>query len=72
VVCMGGIGFTMSIFIDTLAFAGSAATIDSAKIAILVASTCAALLGYGVISAFELARRRMKKRMLKTSRSRSS
>jgi len=65
VVCMGGIGFTMSIFIDTLAFAGSAATIDSAKIAILVASTCAALLGYGVIRAFEMARRRMKSKFFR-------
>jgi NhaA family Na+:H+ antiporter len=50
VVCMGGIGFTMSIFIDTLAFAGTTATVDVAKISILVASTCAALLGGAVIN----------------------
>jgi NhaA family Na+:H+ antiporter len=50
VVCLGGIGFTMSIFIDTLAFAGTPATVDAAKISILVASASAALLGCGVIS----------------------
>lgn len=50
VVCMGGIGFTMSIFIDTLAFADNSAIAGSAKIAILVASLCAGLLGWLVIS----------------------
>lgn len=42
---LGGIGFTMSIFITLLAFQ-DLATIDSAKIAILVASTTAGLIGY--------------------------
>jgi NhaA family Na+:H+ antiporter len=41
---LAGIGFTMSIFITLLAFA-DAQTVVSAKLAILVASTCAALLG---------------------------
>ena len=47
VACLGGIGFTMSIFVDNLAF--DAAThldyINKGKIAILMASTVAALFG---------------------------
>jgi NhaA family Na+:H+ antiporter len=47
VACLGGIGFTMSIFVDNLAF--DAAThmdlINKGKISIIMASTCAALLG---------------------------
>jgi NhaA family Na+:H+ antiporter len=58
VVCMGGIGFTMSIFIDTLAFAGNAATIDAAKVSILIASASAAVLGWAVVSASGSLRRR--------------
>ena len=60
VVCMGGIGFTMSIFIDTLAFAGRPEVIDRAKITILVASACAAFLGLIVINLFEAYRNRIK------------
>lgn len=41
---LAGIGFTMSIFITLLAFS-DVQTVVSAKLAILVASTCAALLG---------------------------
>lgn len=44
VACLGGIGFTMSIFVDTLAFT-HAEMIDRGKIAILMGSTAAALLG---------------------------
>jgi NhaA family Na+:H+ antiporter len=62
VACMGGVGFTMSIFIDVLAFAGNQATIDSAKIAILLSSVVAGALGYAVISAFELWRNRNKRK----------
>lgn len=43
---LGGIGFTMSIFITNLAFAGNAATINEAKMAILLASLSAGVLGY--------------------------
>lgn len=47
VACLGGIGFTMSIFVDNLAFdkATHQSFIDMGKIAILIASTVAALLG---------------------------
>jgi NhaA family Na+:H+ antiporter len=43
---LGGIGFTMSIFISNLAFAGAAPLIDASKIAVLLASTLAGLLGF--------------------------
>lgn len=43
---LGGIGFTMSIFIANLAFAGDAATINAAKMAILLASITAATAGF--------------------------
>ena len=42
---LGGIGFTMSIFVTNLAFAGQAALIDASKIAILTGSLTAGLLG---------------------------
>ena len=43
---LGGIGFTMSIFISNLAFAGAAPVIDASKIAVLLASTLAGVLGF--------------------------
>jgi len=43
---LGGIGFTMSIFITNLAFAGNAALINSAKMSILLASLTAGLMGF--------------------------
>lgn len=43
---LGGIGFTMSIFITNLAFAGSAETINASKMAILLASLAAGAIGY--------------------------
>jgi Na+:H+ antiporter, NhaA family len=43
---LGGIGFTMSIFIANLAFAGQADTITASKIAILLASLAAGLAGF--------------------------
>ncbi len=43
---LAGIGFTMSIFITLLAFAGQPALQDGAKVAILLASLVAGLLGY--------------------------
>jgi len=42
---LAGIGFTMSIFITNLAFAGQPEVINAAKMAILVASASAGLLG---------------------------
>ena len=43
---LGGIGFTMSIFIANLAFIGKADVINSSKIAILLASLSAGLIGF--------------------------
>lgn len=43
---LGGIGFTMSIFITNLAFDGLESTIDASKIAIMIASFIAGLIGY--------------------------
>lgn len=43
---LGGIGFTMSIFITNLAFAGQAEVINAAKMAILIASFTAGVLGF--------------------------
>jgi NhaA family Na+:H+ antiporter len=43
---LGGIGFTMSIFITNLAFAGNQATINAAKMAILLASLTAGTIGF--------------------------
>lgn len=54
VACLGGIGFTMSIFVDSLAFDKQthAEFIDKGKIAILMGSACAALLGSALIILF--------------------
>jgi len=43
---LGGIGFTMSIFIANLAFPGDAGLIDASKMAIFAASFAAGTLGY--------------------------
>lgn len=43
---LGGIGFTMSIFITNLAFAGESNLITASKMAILAASLSAGVLGY--------------------------
>jgi Na+:H+ antiporter, NhaA family len=45
---LGGIGFTMSLFIATLAF-GGAASLDAAKVGILVASALAGLVGAAIV-----------------------
>ncbi|MFI3318740.1 MAG: Na+/H+ antiporter NhaA [Rikenellaceae bacterium] len=53
VACLGGIGFTMSIFVDTLAFGQvSKVFVDEGKIAILIGSIASALLGVILISLF--------------------
>ena len=43
---LGGIGFTMSIFITNLAFSGNPETINASKMAILLASLAAGILGF--------------------------
>jgi NhaA family Na+:H+ antiporter len=43
---LGGIGFTMSIFITNLAFAGNADVITASKIAVLLASLTAGSIGF--------------------------
>ncbi|WP_338767287.1 Na+/H+ antiporter NhaA [Massilia sp. METH4] len=43
---LGGIGFTMSIFIANLAFTGQPAAVDNSKLAILLASLTAGIIGY--------------------------
>lgn len=43
---LGGIGFTMSIFIANLAFAGNAEAVNASKVAILLASLAAGTLGF--------------------------
>jgi len=46
-----GIGFTMSIFISSLAFGGANVDYDTyARLGILMGSTTAAILGYGLLS----------------------
>ena len=46
---LAGIGFTMAIFIASLAFSGSPAYIDSAKIGILIGSLVSAIIGYIIL-----------------------
>ena len=55
VACLGGIGFTMSIFVDTLSFGEQAPEItaklrDMGKVAVLLGSLCAGILGCVLIS----------------------
>ncbi len=55
VACLGGIGFTMSIFVDTLSFSDQSPEImatlrDAGKIAVLMGSVCAGVLGSALIS----------------------
>ena len=57
VACLGGIGFTMSIFVDTLSFGDLDAEImtqlrNSGKIAVLFGSLCSGLLGCLLINMF--------------------
>jgi NhaA family Na+:H+ antiporter len=49
---LGGIGFTISIFITNLAFAGNAEIVNASKIAILLASMVAGILGFLWLRAF--------------------
>jgi NhaA family Na+:H+ antiporter len=57
VACLGGIGFTMSIFVDTLSFGEQVPEVtavlrSSGKIAVLIASLCAGVLGSLLIMIF--------------------
>ncbi len=49
---LGGIGFTMSIFITNLAFDGNEAVINASKMAILLASLIAGAIGFLWLNAF--------------------
>jgi len=49
---LGGIGFTMSIFITNLAFAGDAAEVNASKTAILLASLAAGAAGFAWLKLF--------------------
>lgn len=49
VALLGGIGFTMSLFIGGLAFAGDAGRMDAVKIGVLAGSMLAAVAGFGVL-----------------------
>ena len=55
VACLGGIGFTMSIFVDTLSFGDQPQEVmmhmrDAGKIAVLIGSICAGILGSVLIN----------------------
>ena len=49
---LGGIGFTMSIFITNLAFTGNGETVNASKMAILLASLIAGILGFAWLKLF--------------------
>ena len=49
---LGGIGFTMSIFITNLAYPGQADVINASKMAILLASSIAGMLGFAWLTFF--------------------
>lgn len=49
VAAIAGVGFTMSIFIDHLAFAGSERSIVSAKIGIIIGSLISGIVGYLIL-----------------------
>jgi NhaA family Na+:H+ antiporter len=54
---LGGIGFTMSIFITNLAFAGNSEMINASKMAILLASLTAGTIGFLWLRFFCMSRR---------------
>ncbi len=54
---LAGIGFTMSLFIDSLAFAGMPAAFEASKVAILAASGVAGTIGFLVLRGAPAAKR---------------
>lgn len=57
VACLGGIGFTMSIFVDTLCFGDQTPDVcahlrDAGKIAVLMGSLCAGIVGSVLVNIF--------------------
>lgn len=63
VACLGGIGFTMSIFVDTLSFSNLAPDVmeqlrATGKIAVLCGSVCAAIIGTLLVNFVEAVSRR--------------
>ena len=65
VACLGGIGFTMSIFVDTLSFGDQAPEVmehlrNAGKIAVLMGSICSGVLGALLISIVSKAQRHHK------------
>ena len=56
VACLGGIGFTMSIFVDTLSFGDHQEVAqqlrDMGKVAVLMGSLCAGILGSVLVNLF--------------------
>ena len=49
---LGGIGFTMSLFLITLSLAGMDTAARAAKLSIILASTLAAVIGAGMMATF--------------------
>lgn len=58
---LGGIGFTMSIFITNLAFPNDASTINASKMAILLASLTAGIIGFLWLSAWSKAEHELRR-----------
>jgi NhaA family Na+:H+ antiporter len=50
---LAGIGFTMSIFISNLAFSTNPDLIQSSKVAVLIASLLAAVIGWVILKSGE-------------------
>ncbi len=66
VACLGGIGFTMSIFVDTLSFGDQIPAVTESlratgKIAVLTGSVCAAIIGSAFVCMVNAIQKRSKK-----------
>jgi Na+:H+ antiporter, NhaA family len=66
VACLGGIGFTMSIFVDTLSFGDQIPAVTeqlraTGKIAVLTGSVCAAIIGSAFVCLVNAIQKRSKK-----------